>query len=92
MSLSCALGRLPGPALPGLLMCRAGCFEPWKEIIREVDDLFTVPKQALNFTLALSQMKSPVLSMCSKPFLLPFFLPVKMCCSQSLPPDIEHFC
>lgn len=45
-----------------------------------------LPKQILCLTLALSQMKSPMFSKCSKPFLLPFFLPLKMCCSQSLSP------
>lgn len=45
-----------------------------------------LPKQALCHTLLLSQMKSPMFSQCSKPFLLPFFLPLKMCCSQNLSP------
>lgn len=81
LGLSCALGRLPGPAswcaaLPALSY--------GKKLLGKL--MIYLPGQARCLTLVLSQMKNPMFSKYSKPFLLPFFLPLKMCCSQSLSP------
>lgn len=81
------MGRLPGLALPGLASrCAAlTALSHGEKLLGKL--MIYLLKQALCHTLVLSQMKSPMFSKCSKPFLLPFFLPLKMCCSQSLSPQ-----